>query len=128
LAKKIAKKLKPGVTVAFYGDLGSGKTTLIKFIAKALGVKDEITSPTFVIQKNYKLPKGKLIHIDCYRLENKEDAIELGFLDFLADKNRIKLIEWAEKIEEILPKNVLKIHLKYLDQNRREYLVENIKL
>jgi len=128
LAKKIAKKLKPGATVAFYGDLGSGKTTLIQFIAKALGVRDEITSPTFVIQKNYQLPKGRLIHIDCYRLESKKDAVELGFLDFLADKNSINLIEWAERIEEILPENTLEIHLKYLDQNRREYRIENIKL
>jgi tRNA A37 threonylcarbamoyladenosine biosynthesis protein TsaE len=61
-------------------------------------------------------------------LESKKDAVELGFLDFLADKNSINLIEWADRIEEILPENTLEIHLKYLDQNRREYRVENIEL
>lgn len=126
LAKELVDLLKPGQVVAFYGDLGSGKTTLIQMIAKELGVKTPVTSPTFVIQKNYPLKDNNiLIHIDCYRLSSPRDAEDLGFLDLFEDKNAIVLIEWAERIEELLPKGTIHIRLTEVDNNDRKVLIEN---
>lgn len=120
-AEDLADKVRPGQPVAFYGDLGSGKTTLIKFLAAELGVKEIVTSPTFVIEKRYRTGKGfALVHIDCYRLSDEKEAVNLGLADILSDENSLIVIEWAERIEKLLPKNTLKIHLKYLSENERE--------
>ena len=122
-AKKIASKLKSGDVLALYGDLGCGKTTFTQGLADGLGVSDQITSPTYTILKVYPLlanKKDQLIHIDCYRINKREDAESVGLIEFLNDKSSIKVIEWPERIENILPKNAIKIHFKQININERD--------
>lgn len=103
-------KLKPtkrAIIVGLIGELGSGKTVFAKGFAKGLGIKEIITSPTFVLEKIYKLPSNKnfqhFVHIDTYRLKPKE-LTALGFQDLVYNPLNIVLIEWAERIKNILPK------------------------
>lgn len=111
-AKKFAKKLKGGEVLALVGNLGAGKTVFTKGLAKGLGVKRTVNSPTFVLmkvyetkkQKNKKTEKLKLIHIDCYRLKDPQELLDIGAGEYFEDKNTVVVIEWADKIKKILPK------------------------
>lgn len=106
LAADILGKLKPGDCLALTGDLGSGKTTFVKGLAQALGVKGPVTSPTFLILKTYptKHPAIKrLVHVDAYRLEAAKDLVEVGFSDEINQPGTISVVEWAEKVKEMLP-------------------------
>jgi len=114
--------------VGLEGDLGSGKTAFSKELAKLLGVKEIVTSPTFVIEKIYKLKGQKfdyLIHIDAYRLEESRELEVLGFKKLLEDPKNLILIEWPERVKEILPKNMKKIYFEFIDENVRK--IEVIK-
>ena len=97
-------------TLLFYGKMGVGKTTLIKEIAKKLGVNDVLSSPTFSIVNEYKLGKKSLFHMDCYRLETVEEALDIGIEDYL-DSDNWKLIEWPERIENLLNEEGTSIEL-----------------
>lgn len=91
---------------ALVGDLGAGKTTFSQFFLRALGVTESVTSPTFVIMKSYKLKTKNYklaYHIDCYRLKNSEELLSLGFAEILADTKNTILIEWADRVRDILP-------------------------
>ena len=112
-----------GLIVGLEGELGSGKTTFIQGLAQGLGIKDKITSPTFVIFKKYNILNTNFYHVDCYRLENGKDLIDLGFEEISKSKESIVLIEWAEKIKDILPKDTLWISFEYLDKNKRKIVV-----
>jgi len=126
LARKIARQVKAGQVWAFFGDLGTGKTTLIQMIAKELGVKEIVTSPTFVIEKRYKTHEGlQIIHIDCYRFQSSNDAQSIGHSEF--DNNKIYFIEWAEKITNLLPNEAIKVFLTH-NRNVREIKIEGINL
>lgn len=124
LGEKIAKGLKPGDLVALSGDLGAGKTTLVKGIAKGLGVKDyrHVNSPSFVLVKEYK-GKTPLYHFDIYRLNNLKDIEDIGYEDYLGRRG-VVVIEWAKKMGRILPKKYLEISLKIKSHNQR---IINIK-
>jgi tRNA threonylcarbamoyladenosine biosynthesis protein TsaE len=89
-------------TILFYGEMGVGKTTLIKEIAKRIGVNEMINSPTFSIVNEYELEDDKLFHFDCYRLESEEEALDIGIEDYLFSSHW-NLIEWPEKIENLVP-------------------------
>ncbi|MCW9054919.1 MAG: tRNA (adenosine(37)-N6)-threonylcarbamoyltransferase complex ATPase subunit type 1 TsaE [Candidatus Pacebacteria bacterium] len=117
---------KCAAVIALYGDLGAGKTTLTKAIAHTLGVEETVTSPTFVIEKIYRLdPKkttqhfARLIHIDAYRLENSHELMELGWEDIVRDPENLIVIEWAGKVEDILPESAQKIDLKVVTEEVR---------
>ena len=97
-------------TILFYGEMGVGKTTLIKEIAKRIGVDEMINSPTYSIVNEYELENDKLFHFDCYRLESEEEALDLGVEDYLFSSHW-NLIEWPEKIENLLPENKMIIEL-----------------
>ncbi len=117
LARQIASHLKGGEVLALSGNLGSGKTTFTQFLAKALGVKENVTSPTFVLMKKYLLNVKRytlnaLYHIDAYRLNDWTDAESLGLFDFLGQPETITVIEWADKIVDALPKNAIKIYFE----------------
>ncbi|MBM3281182.1 MAG: tRNA (adenosine(37)-N6)-threonylcarbamoyltransferase complex ATPase subunit type 1 TsaE [Candidatus Harrisonbacteria bacterium] len=99
----------PARIYALIGDLGSGKTTLAKSLLYRAGVKDEVTSPTFIIFKKYPVGDRIYLHMDCYRLESLEELKPLHFKKELADPKNICIIEWADKIEEILPKDRVEI-------------------
>jgi len=122
-AKKIAKNVVAGDILALFGELGSGKTTFTKYLAKELGISENITSPTFVIEKRYvaKSKDTELIHIDCYRMDEK--SVEQHYLnDLFADNNSIKVIEWSEKIEKYLPEGIKKIKFEYQGENERKII------
>lgn len=104
------------LVLALNGELGTGKTTFAQGFCMALGVKDRITSPTFVLMKIYTLAKKKLnfkhlVHIDCYRIERPDELIHLGFDEILADRDAIVLIEWADRIKSILPDDAIVLEL-----------------
>jgi len=119
LAKKIAKSLDFNV-IGLRGDLGGGKTTFTQGFAKQLGIKDKILSPTFVILKKFKMKKGYLYHIDCYRLEDSRELEELGFNDIIKDKNNIVILEWADIVKDILPKETIFIDFEFIDKDKRK--------
>ncbi|MFA5838731.1 MAG: tRNA (adenosine(37)-N6)-threonylcarbamoyltransferase complex ATPase subunit type 1 TsaE [Candidatus Paceibacterota bacterium] len=139
----LKKNNKKAVVVGLHGNLGSGKTTFVQFVAQNLGIKENITSPTFVIEKIYPVksrkagilslsklfnraskiekenwPK-KLIHIDAYRLEKGEELKSLGFEEILNDPKNLILMEWPENVFDILPKNILKLKFEFIDENTR---------
>ncbi|MFT4669649.1 MAG: tRNA threonylcarbamoyladenosine biosynthesis protein TsaE [Flavobacteriaceae bacterium] len=97
-------------TILFYGEMGVGKTTLIKEIAKRIGVNEMINSPTFSIVNEYELEDDKLFHFDCYRLESEEEALDIGIEDYLFSSHW-NLIEWPEKIENLVPEKKMIIEL-----------------
>lgn len=115
IAEKLAILLKPGDVVTLEGDLGAGKTTFTKGIANGLGVKHTVSSPTFTIVKEYEgeLP---LYHMDVYRLENSEE--DIGFAEYF-NGNGISVVEWAQFIEDYLPKDRLNIKISYVDEQTR---------
>lgn len=124
LGKKIAEQFKGGDIVLLEGDLGAGKTTLTKGIAKFFGITDTIISPTFTLMNSYPIKTNNselktLIHIDTYRLENENDLIEIGVEDYLGDPNTICLIEWPEKLNKLIKnKKVIKIKIEHLENGR----------
>jgi tRNA threonylcarbamoyladenosine biosynthesis protein TsaE len=133
-ARDFARKLAPlsdrAAVVGLYGDLGSGKTTFTQAVGRALGITDSIQSPTFVIIKSYKL-KAKsyklLIHVDAYRLKSGEELRKLGFEELLADPKNLILVEWADRVASVLPKNHVKIHFRFMDEQTRELVVKKSK-
>ncbi|OGN03659.1 MAG: tRNA (adenosine(37)-N6)-threonylcarbamoyltransferase complex ATPase subunit type 1 TsaE [Candidatus Yanofskybacteria bacterium RIFCSPHIGHO2_01_FULL_44_17] len=124
LAKKIIKIEQQGhaTIMAFEGELGAGKTTFIKAFARALGIKTHITSPTFVLLKAYKLKLTNyrhLIHVDAYRLKNYRDLLPLGIGGLMADPKNIIVLEWSERIKQILPRKHIKIHIDHVNETTR---------
>lgn len=97
-------------TLLFYGDLGVGKTTLIKELARKIGVEDTMSSPTFSIVNEYLLPSDKLFHFDFYRINSEEEALDIGIEDYF-DSPHWKMIEWPEKISNLLPDDSVVIQL-----------------
>ena len=119
LGKTFAEKLKTGGIIALYGNLGSGKTTFVQGLAKGLGIKQKIISPTFIIVRKYELGDRNFYHIDLYRIGNEEDVLGLGLEDILSDRSNIIAIEWPEKIEKFLPKKRVNLFFKYLEEDKR---------
>ncbi|MBU0722945.1 tRNA (adenosine(37)-N6)-threonylcarbamoyltransferase complex ATPase subunit type 1 TsaE [Patescibacteria group bacterium] len=121
------EKIESGraVVLALQGELGAGKTTLTQHIAKVFGIKKNITSPTFVIEKIYNIPKqtqskfSKLVHIDAYRLQNKAELNTLGWGESLDNSTNIIVIEWSENISTALPQNTIWVTLKHIDEKLR---------
>lgn len=121
-AQEFAGKLKPGNIIALYGELGAGKTIFVQGLAKGLGFRGKVFSPTFIFMRPYKL-KGKiktLYHIDLYRLEGIMDLKNIGVEEFISEKDAVSAVEWAEKIEHLLPKNVIKIKIERLSEQTRK--------
>ncbi len=129
LGKRLAKQLRGGDVLGLSGELGAGKTVLIKGLAAGLGIKHVVRSPSFNLMRVYKLPRPvrgikTLAHMDCYRLTTPREAIDIGLLDYLADKKTLTVIEWPEKIKKILPKNRTKmIRLKVLNDMERRIIL-----
>ena len=123
---EVASKTRPEASatiIGLHGDLGSGKTAFTKCVAKILGVKEEITSPTFVIEKIYLLQNQsfeKLIHIDAYRLESGEEILNLKWKEICADPRNLILIEWPENVADVMPKKYFKIDFRFIDETTRE--------
>jgi tRNA threonylcarbamoyladenosine biosynthesis protein TsaE len=108
--------------------LGSGKTTFVQGLAKGLGIKDKILSPTFVLMKNYKIPSTnkQFYHIDCYRIKQAQDLSALGLEKLFLNPQNIIAIEWAERIKKILPEDTIVLNFKFKNQEQREIRAEYI--
>ncbi len=119
-------KLKNALVLALRGELGSGKTTFIQGLAQGLNISEKITSPTFVIMRQYQAPGQDLVfcHIDCYRVLGK-DLLELGFREILSNPHNIIAVEWAEKIKNLLPDKAIWLEFEYLNQDRRKIKIKN---
>ena len=111
LGIKLGRLLKAGDIVCLTGDLGTGKTHITKGIAKGLGITDNITSPTFTIVNEYEGTKLKLNHFDVYRVSDPDEIYAIGFDDYIFS-DAVSIIEWANYIEEILPKDLLHIKIE----------------
>ena len=119
---QVAKELIETVsnkTLLFYGDMGIGKTTLIKELIKQLDSDDVVSSPTFSLVNEYHSRKGeKIYHFDFYRIEDENEALDIGIEDYFYD-NDWCLIEWPEKVKNLLPLNAVEIHLSINDDETR---------
>lgn len=117
--EKLGQSLSAPATIELVGDVGTGKTTITKGIAKGLGVEDEITSPSFMISKQYAFPGGKLVHYDFYRLP-EPGLMSEDLLENVNDEKTITVIEWADSVTDLLPENHEKYLIKLLDNGSRE--------
>ena len=122
----LESKTKEPVVIGLVGDLGSGKTTFVQGLARGLGIKRSVTSPTFLIIRSYKLKAISyklLFHIDAYRLKSSRELSALGFKKIISDSKNIVVIEWADKIKKILPKKMVWINFKH-GKKENERVVE----
>lgn len=126
MGSQFSQKLSAGMLVAISGPLGSGKTVLIQGICEGLGVKQLVTSPSFIIINEYPAEKFWVYHLDLYRLKNIPELINLGYEEYFYGKG-VCLIEWAEKARELLPANRIEIHLKILSESQREIVIQEKK-
>ncbi|MBI2594842.1 MAG: tRNA (adenosine(37)-N6)-threonylcarbamoyltransferase complex ATPase subunit type 1 TsaE [Candidatus Colwellbacteria bacterium] len=121
------KSQKPGkrsFIIALRGELGSGKTTFIKGFADGLGISDDVLSPTFLILKQFSLIGGaehykNLYHLDAYRLKNADELLDLGFEDLIKEPKNLIIIEWADKIQKLIPRGAIWIKFKNPGKNKR---------
>lgn len=136
LAGEIAKMpaMEEGALVlTLNGELGAGKTTFVQGLVAGLGIKEEVSSPTFLImkkielhkhilknKKNAKIQFKNLYHFDCYRIKNERDLADLDIKDIFRDKENIVLIEWSERIKKILPKNLIDVRFEYKGLKERQ--------
>lgn len=127
-ANEFAKKTKTGDIICLVGDLSAGKTTLTKFLISEFGVDEEVVSPTFNYVKEYKIKNknkiSKIYHFDVYRIKSTEELLEIGFYDYINDNNAVKIIEWADIIENEIPKNAKWVYINIINENEREIIVK----
>ncbi|OGZ32977.1 MAG: tRNA (adenosine(37)-N6)-threonylcarbamoyltransferase complex ATPase subunit type 1 TsaE [Candidatus Portnoybacteria bacterium RBG_13_41_18] len=126
------KNRKNAAVLALEGELGAGKTTFVQGLAKAMGIKEKITSPTFVILKRFtiydlrfKSEFENIFHIDCYRLDKPDELAELGFEEVLKDQKNLIVIEWADKVKSIIPKDAVWVKFEWVDENKRKIQIFN---
>ncbi|MBQ9089144.1 MAG: tRNA (adenosine(37)-N6)-threonylcarbamoyltransferase complex ATPase subunit type 1 TsaE [Lentisphaeria bacterium] len=121
----VANKCSPGTVVILDGDLGAGKTVFSRGFARALGIDEPVSSPTYTIVQEYELPeRGRLYHLDLYRISGVSAALAFGVDEFLNDPSSYALVEWPERIEGILPEDAVKVRLKHAGEGKREITVE----
>lgn len=118
------KPQKNGATIFLLkGDLGSGKTTFVQALARELGVKSHVTSPTFVLMKKYKINYNnfkQLIHIDAYRLSSGQDLLGLGWGDIVSEPENLIVVEWPERVADLFVGTEQQINFKFVDEDTRE--------
>ena len=132
VAADFAKKMKGGEVVALIGDLGAGKTTFVQAFAKALGVRERVSSPTFVLMHEHHLAESTvngqrstvraLVHADAYRADAAQFR-NIGIEEYFGAPGTVVLIEWADRVEALLPKKRLTIRFRHLGGDRREIVV-----
>lgn len=123
LAENIESEKFPNMVIVLNGELGSGKTLFTKAFAKAMGIDDNVTSPTFTIIKEYYNGELPLFHMDVYRLEGETDSIDF---DYYYNKNGVTIIEWGDTIKEYLPEEYLELNFKILTENKRVVYIKPI--
>ena len=120
LGVRLGELLEPGDLICLAGSLGSGKTCLARGISRGWGAATSATSPTFTLLNEYPRAddSSPLLHLDCYRLEGPNDALDMGIDDILA-RNAVMMIEWSDKIASVLPKNRLWIDMRWIASSKR---------
>ena len=141
-----ARPSKGALVIGLEGDLGGGKTTFVQGFAKGLGIKEKILSPTFVILRRFRIPKKfqvsrfppatlersdggrgrfhEFYHIDCYRIEKPQELLDLGFKEIVSDPKNILIIEWAEKVKKILPKDTITLKFEFINEKTRKIVLK----
>ncbi len=104
----------------FYGEMGVGKTTLIKVIVQLLGSSDQVSSPTFSLVNEYHYPHGKIFHFDLYRIKQEEEVADIGFEDYFYEAKDWQFIEWPEMIPNLLPEEHTAVHVELLASGKRK--------
>ena len=123
-AKKLGSMLHAGDIIAYKGGLGVGKTTFTRGLAIALGLGDNVFSPTFALVNEYKGKNISLYHFDMYRISGEDDLESTGFYDYPFEDN-IVAVEWSENIADFLPENTIYITISRIDDDTREIIIEN---
>lgn len=119
-AEEFLQLRPPLPVIALYGEMGAGKTTFTMALCRALKVKEGVNSPTFTLINEYTTESGELIfHFDFYRINKLEEAFDIGFEEFV-DSGHLCIIEWPEKIEQILPPDTLRVKISVLEDGTRE--------
>ena len=116
--RQLASELRPGNILALTGELGAGKTCLVKGIAAGLGIAQDVTSPTFTLIHEYRGGRLPLYHVDLYRLDTIADAVGIGIEEYLPSDG-VTVIEWAEKIEPLLPPGTTRVRLALINDTSR---------
>ena len=128
LGARLAGALEPGAVVAFTGDLGAGKTAFVRGLARGLGIRDRVTSPTFTIVNEYEGGRLPLFHFDLYRLGSADELFDIGWEDYLA-RGGVCAVEWSERMEELLEPGTIRVDLRRgEDESRRVITVEGVSL
>ena len=129
LGRRLAAVLAPGAVVAYRGDLGVGKTAFTRGLARGLGCRERVTSPTFTIVNEYEGGRLPLFHFDLYRLEGAEDLFGIGWDDYL-DRGGVCAVEWSERAAEVLPPETVWVTLRRCPENEnwRTAAVEGVDL
>lgn len=123
VGKLLADALPPGTVVALVGTLGAGKTRLVQAVAAALGVPaDDVTSPTFVLVNEYSSGRLPVYHFDTYRLRDDDEFLELGPEEYF-DGQGITFVEWADRVVDCLPRDYLRIEIKVVSKQARDFLI-----
>jgi tRNA threonylcarbamoyladenosine biosynthesis protein TsaE len=125
IASEIISFAKDSRIFLFYGDMGAGKTTLIKSLCECLGTTETVTSPTFSIVNEYIGNSNKIYHFDFYRLKNQTEALDMGYEEYFYS-DAYCFIEWPEKIPGLLPERYISIKIKVTDDDSRQITIENI--
>ncbi len=126
LGESLGRWLGGGEVVCLYGELGSGKTTFTQGLAKGLGIKRRILSPTFIIVRHYPINRKLLktfYHVDLYRIEKTKDSVDLGLNDWFYHKSNILVIEWPQRLGRLLPQKRIDIYFNYISENEREITI-----
>ena len=125
LAERLAAVLKGDEIIAFKGGLGAGKTAFTRGLARAFGITDGVSSPTFALVHEYR-GRCTIYHFDMYRVSGWDDLYSTGFFDY--EGSGIMVIEWSENIEDFLPENHITIRIACLGENEREIMVEGVEI
>lgn len=137
--EKQALSANAAVVVGLYGDLGAGKTTFTQYFGELLGIKETIASPTFVIEKIYKIGGAKntevstvarnfshLIHIDAYRIESEQEMKTLGWQKIASDPRNLILVEWPERIAGLMPADHIQVRFEHVDETTRKIEIQHV--
>ena len=111
LGKKLAESLRPGDVIAYFGDLGAGKTAFTRGIAEGLGVSEQVTSPTYTIVNEYLSGRLPLFHFDMYRLGSSDELFDIGWEDYLA-RGGVCAVEWSENVADAIPPDAVRVAIE----------------